>query len=768
MANEKPQFTTRELTRAQMLASRKGDKELAATLQRVLASRIDRDKALKAYDAAVSKGNVPRQYSIRRQLKAAGLAMPPGKFHPVPTNKVERAAQRRANRKRAAKQTVAAMSPLEQTAVGAVGSLVNTGEGIYQLLGGDTSGLDRKLQPFLNANDQTVSGGLGGIAGDVLGYALLSGGLGAAGKVGGAANKLKTALGIGEKVAPYAREALTSGIYSGIQPAESLEDRGQNALLGAGLGAVGEGVARGLMRAGGRFGNYLLEASPRKAARRADVIVSERASNPKEAVGNIDEASANAIRNSDNAIGEETAAQQANDRGLSRLERAARSSEEGGDLLRSRDLETDTARIGKLNELDLGDVGTKGTKANAIRTKAGNAIDESLEGTRDIEVDPDFGRELLNTLKDIAGGKGKTYTDVARSYAKKALSRWPKTKSGKYKLPTIGDIDAMRVNFKADVNKAANSSDSMARLAQKELSPVEDVFDAVLSESVPGYRKALNGYARAMAPVNVSEAVRPVLKNVARRSGGGGPALKEGDLNAMLKAIDELPKNQSVHVPAKRRIQSVLDSLHREGGVMKSGGKPGRIFDESAASGKERAARIAASTSRYGGLGLAGGSIGALAAYASGQPIYYGALAGGLTGAAGARKLGNLIARNEPNVAEEVLKRVLSPSETRNAIVRNAFRDAANAGRNAGIERNIANVARGTISSTVGPTDVAPPPTITDEQVAAYRASHPDILPNVTDDQIRLLLAYIRSHPNEQPLSLPINGTAVPASEFNP
>lgn len=79
-------------------------------------------------------------------------------------------------------------------------------------------------------------------------------------------------LQIGGRFVPVAASAIGSGLQAGIQPADSLAQRGINALAGAGMGAAGEGVARAFGGAAARAGSAGLSLAKREGIALADKL----------------------------------------------------------------------------------------------------------------------------------------------------------------------------------------------------------------------------------------------------------------------------------------------------------------------------------------------------------------------------------------------------------------------------------------------------------------------------------------------------------------
>lgn len=122
---------------------------------------------------------------------------------------------------------------------GAGKSVVDTGEGIKQLLGfADQSKVDERAR-LDRALTATGAGTLGNIAGQVAQMAVPAG---AAAKLGLAGKAVGTLGKIGQAAAG-------AGAFAGLQPVLSGDSRLGNAAEGAAWGAVGQGVASGLGRA---------------------------------------------------------------------------------------------------------------------------------------------------------------------------------------------------------------------------------------------------------------------------------------------------------------------------------------------------------------------------------------------------------------------------------------------------------------------------------------------------------------------------------------
>lgn len=131
----------------------------------------------------------------------------------------------------ALQQNAQGMPWYQQALVGMGKSAADTVRGGMELVGANPASVGLAEAP---AADKAIMGTGGGTTGDLAGQAMQM-----AIPVGDAAKGLSFA----GKAAPYLGAALRAGVFSGLQPADSLGQRGVNALEGAGMGAVGAGVS---------------------------------------------------------------------------------------------------------------------------------------------------------------------------------------------------------------------------------------------------------------------------------------------------------------------------------------------------------------------------------------------------------------------------------------------------------------------------------------------------------------------------------------------
>lgn len=158
------------------------------------------------------------------------------------------------------------MSAYEKFTAGIGKSLNDSWNGIRQLGGalGDAipgvdlsewrAGVDADVEESRQLDAALMNTGWG-TAGNITGQAVQ-----AAIPVGGAVGRVGTAFG---RAAPYVAAATRGGAISGLQPVLGDESRATNALVGAGAGVVGQGVASGLGGLANRARNTLSPAIQR-------------------------------------------------------------------------------------------------------------------------------------------------------------------------------------------------------------------------------------------------------------------------------------------------------------------------------------------------------------------------------------------------------------------------------------------------------------------------------------------------------------------------
>lgn len=770
MANEKPQFTIRELTRAQMLASRKGDKELAATLQRVLASRIDRDKASHAFYAALDQGNVPRQRSIFRQMRAAGMALAP-----------RNAKERKRATVRAAKATANAMPWWQKAITGFDQGVTQLGVGARQLIydpiadavdplsGASRSEQDQQLVASRRAADEALKSTGAGFAGNLVGNLAATAPLMAVpvGKMGTLA-----------RVGSLAGEG---GVLGALQPAESNGERGVNTLVGAALGpAVDVGLRIGARGVRG-IGNYLVRALPRNAVRAAERVLYARMENPKQVIHDLANPT-RPLRGESPSLSQSTL-----DPGAARLERAVRNSDEGAASMVDMDINNDRARMNALRRLDLGDEADASSVAARLKARASRPIDRVVRANASKPISVG---DIEDSLRVIANAKGSHKNDIASKYARNELKKlrndMPKVDVSKpptldellagrtnitaneykriterlakeeetYKQAledaankppesTVEALDAIRRNMKTNVLKLANGDESAQRQALGELTGFDEAMKSAINDVAPGYKAAVDAYADAIAPVNASRAVRKGLQNVRSVNARKELFLTKPDIDRIAKAINHPQMGVKMPASARQAMRDIQDSVRRQAPVNKSFAAPGSPTQanlENSLAGHIRG--IGNSAGRYGTLGMIGTGIGA------GVGGWWpGGVVGGIVGG-GVQTALNLVEHaNDPLIARSVSRLIRSPDAANAAL----HSEEARLARNALIDRALHRAGVGAVPI-----------------IAAYRAAH-NVPESVTDEDIASLLRYQAGHKNQQPLTIPIiNGTAVPASEFNP
>lgn len=173
-----------------------------------------------AFYAAKQAGNEDDARQIIGYAQQRGMTL-------APMNQ----AQLGAADQRADQQTAQSMPWYQQALVGMGKSAADTVRGGMQLVGANPASVGLADAPQA---DRAIMGTGWGTTGDLAGQAMQM-----AIPVGDAAKGLSFA----GKAAPYLGAALRSGIFSGLQPAGSLAQRGENALEGGAMGAIGAGVS---------------------------------------------------------------------------------------------------------------------------------------------------------------------------------------------------------------------------------------------------------------------------------------------------------------------------------------------------------------------------------------------------------------------------------------------------------------------------------------------------------------------------------------------
>lgn len=214
--------TPAQLQAALAAAQQAGNAQDVAAIQQAMQPQQapSRDQLSQAFYAAKAAGNEDDARAIMGHIQQAGMTLAPM------TPQQEQGAYR----KQLAQQA-AAMPGYQQAIVGMGKSAADTVRGGMELVGANPSSVGLPEAP---AADQAIMGTGMGAAGNLAGQAMQM-----AIPVGDAAKGLSFA----GKAAPYLGAALRAGIFSGLQPADNLGQRGVNALEGAGMGAVGAGVS---------------------------------------------------------------------------------------------------------------------------------------------------------------------------------------------------------------------------------------------------------------------------------------------------------------------------------------------------------------------------------------------------------------------------------------------------------------------------------------------------------------------------------------------
>jgi hypothetical protein len=503
---------------------------------------------------------------------------------------------------------VAAMNPIQRAWVGIGEGANNINAGLRQHVvdpirdlmdGGNRTASDAALvaqdrqasQP-LNA---TAAGSLGNTAGTI-----------------GASAALMLIPGGGETLAARTGlAALEGGGFGYIAPSASEGEHAANTALGAATGPLVAGGGK-LAQLLGRGGKSILQryiAPEAVASSRIGKILAGEGVTPGQLRAY-----------SDPVPGvQPTLAQVLKTPKAVQLERAARNNPVSGPEIAARDLQNNTARMDALQRHVLPE--SKLAAARAIRSRNFAPTAQALQDAGSIDVGP-LRFEAANLAQ-----RGSNAT--TRAAAKKVLAfvddNTAKAGENEGTIP-IADLHTLQHDLGAIV-KQANPEAINTSQALHELQPFKRAIVETVDSLAPGYRAALQQYAKDSAPINTSRTIGDLLNPTKATATDltGEPTITAARIKSVLGKDDRAPFKMTSQ--ARKDAESVQASLQSRNAAQRSIGPMGSPTEEN------RLNRFVRGGAQHIGSGI-GSGIGGILGYGTGGmagvPVggFLGALAG--------------------------------------------------------------------------------------------------------------------------------------------
>ncbi len=355
------------------------------------------------------------------------------------------------------------MSGFDKFMAGVGKSVYDTGRGIKQLVGGmSREEVDQQRQ--LDAPLMDSGAGLAGNAAGTVGQVLIPGG--AAVRYGSMAPKVAGIVRAASIPKSLGGMAAQGGLIGLMQQVGTGDSRGMNTVAGAGLGFLGGAAPRAIGATGRAIGNTAGRFTKSGAIRRAVEQVQREAENP-----------AALLRPQPSQIPgvQRTLAQESLDPGVARLERNARSTVGGFDIL---DSANNTARAEAIRSGFEGGTVASANAIKAARDQAAEAALAQLPAAGDIAKEP----IQLAIEGAISAHKGNPATQTA---LREALAQMPDIKTAS---------EAYNFRKYIDFLMSKQSDKPALRTAKKELMGVKFAVDRAMTQAYPGWQKYLDEY----------------------------------------------------------------------------------------------------------------------------------------------------------------------------------------------------------------------------------------------------------------------------------
>lgn len=355
------------------------------------------------------------------------------------------------------------MSGPEKFMAGVGKSVYDTGRGISQLFGGmSREDVDRQREvdaPLMN----TGAGIAGNIAGTV-GQVVAPGG--AAIRYGSAAPRLAAIVRSASLPRTLSGMAAQGGLIGLLQQVGTEDSRAFNAGAGTGLSVLGGGIPRAIGATGRAVSDTVGRFTQEGALSRAAQQIQREAADP-----------AALLRPQPSQIPgvSRTLAQESLDPGVARLERNARSTSGGFDLL---DSANNTARAEAIRKTFEGGTTASASAIKAARDQAAEQALAALPNAGAISKKP----IQLAIQGAIDAHKGNPATQAA---LRDALAQMPEIQTAN---------EAYNFRKYVDFLMSKQSDKPVLRTAKRELQTVKSAIDKAMTQAYPGWQTYLDDY----------------------------------------------------------------------------------------------------------------------------------------------------------------------------------------------------------------------------------------------------------------------------------
>lgn len=510
-----------------------------------------RDQLSQAFYAAKAAGNEDDARQIIGYVQQHGMTIAP------PTQ-----AQTDAGVQRVNAQNVAAQNPLLTAAQGFGKAFVDTGRGLGELIGVESPQDVANARQADAALMNTAAGQLGhgaGLAAQVAGGAALGGiAAGAPALSGLTAAEAPTLAGT------LAGGALTGAAYGDIAPYATTGEHIGNIAVGTLAGPVIHGAV-GSARLLGRAGKSLVQrylAPDAVAATRVGAALAQDNAIPASIRAGAD--SVPGVR--------PTLAQVLQTPKAVQLERAARNNPISGPEIAARDLENNSARNQALQQHVLSPV----DELAARRTRNANfapAMD-AVNNAGYIDVGP-----LRFEAANLAQRGNNAMT---RAAAKKVLSFIDDNtaQAGEHEgMIKVSDLHTLQHDL-GTIVKQANPEAINTAQALHELQPFKQAIVETVDSLAPGYRSALQQYAKDSAPIRTSRTISDLLNPTKATATDltGEPTITAARIKSVLSKDDRAPLKMTPE--ARKDVESVQSSLQSRNAAQRSIGPMGSPTEE--------------------------------------------------------------------------------------------------------------------------------------------------------------------------------------------
>lgn len=561
-------------------------------------------------------------------------------------------------------QNVADQNPLLTGLQGFGQSFVNAGRGIGEALGIESPKQvedARKMDEALSDSRAGTVGNLIGQGAQVIGTAALGGVVGGAAKAlpyaSDAIDAMRGVVAAAPRTATAAALAAPGAAYGYLSPYATEGEHAANTAIGVAAGPALAGAGRlGLLA--GRIGKLLFDRYARPGAA-ADRIIAAKFANDPLAAGDIRAGLSRAQLAGD----QPTLAQVAQNPAAVQVERSVRSNPETAAELVARDNANNANRIGILNNYagrevvgsrigpDHVDLDAREAAAMTRGANLGNFMDGHVPSSGLIDADA-----IRTTLAPLTSS-GNPTVQAAASHLHALLNAKELADSQGNGFISPESADDLRQNIGNVIRKAANDAGDHkqgAAQAHLKLAPVNDAIIDQMEAIAPGYRNAVQNYARQSVPVNTADAVRDFLNGQARRApnASGADQLSPSQLWSFIERDGGSPYRIDPNAIADARA---VHANARDAQVAQS--KIGASGSNTDADLQNRLVKGALRHGSFAGAGAIGGAFG-------GGPV------GSALGVGAGLGIDALDAVAQRRIAQALGERVLNPALAARAIDR--------------------------------------------------------------------------------------------------